>query len=200
MFGRNRESEESKGIPPCLVDAADHRFDSRGICNACGASHLEMGGWGSFNLRSCSNEACRTIIATLARECPHCGQQQSMNAKSRLFQLYVFTGLPFVRNIVRPREEDVSVAGMIFLFIGLIIGVLFGKAIRKQGSIGYEKMDIAIAIGMSFVLLPTVFKNAVFQAKSPLIVRFGLCIQQGAFSDLLIEGIEQGIVDHGTTP
>lgn len=194
-------------MPPCLIGIRDHDYDELGLCRECGTSFLEKGGWGSFHMRRCSNQSCRHIIAKLAKKCPKCEQEQVVTVDVSFYRYFAFIVLPFVRHIAKPREGNLSVFDWIFLFSGLVMGVLLGETIRNSpqsnsastGSLTFTSFDILLAIFISFIILPTIFKDSVFKSDTPLIVRFGLCIQQGAFSDLLVQGIQKGL-EHGATP
>ncbi len=186
-------------MPRCLVAAAEHDYDEKGICRECGTSFLENGSWGKLNMRTCSNRDCRSIIAKLAKTCPKCEVEQNVTLNVQIYRYCTFMVLPVIRHMAKPREGNLSLFDGIFLFSGVVIGVLLGKAIRHQGQMQYQIFDIWLAIFISFVILPTIFREAVLQGETPLIVRFGLCIQQGTFSDLLVEGIEQGI-SNDTSP
>ena len=71
------------------------------------------------------------------------------------------------------------------MYIGIFIGVYFSSLLRGEQS----QSSPIIASIIALILMPQVFEKLNVNPDSPLLVRFGLFVQNGVFWDVLMETI-----------
>jgi len=94
-----------------------------------------------------------------------------------------------------PKEGGkLSAAQQIFMYLGLLVGVLFSTAVNqfKNGqaaNLDINPATIIISAVIALVLVPMVYKNLRIDAKAPFIVQFGLFVQNGVFWNVIVDSL-----------
>lgn len=84
------------------------------------------------------------------------------------------------------REEgQLSLADQLLMYLGVLVGVYFSGLIRAQSS----KPTLVLAAFIALTIVPVAFEKLSINPKSPLLVRFGLFVQNGVFWDVLFQAI-----------
>ena len=91
-----------------------------------------------------------------------------------------------------------SLTRQLFMYFGVFIGVLFSTAVShfRTG----EPVELALTLGeavasavVAFVIVPVVYEKLRPYSQAPLIVQFGLFVQNGVFwhvlTDLIVKGV-----------
>ncbi len=95
---------------------------------------------------------------------------------------------------VPKREGRLSVNQQILMYSGLFVGVLFSATINqfKKGeaaSLNMDPVTIIISAVIALMLVPMVYKNLKIDPKAPLIVQFGLFVQNGVFWNIIVDSL-----------
>lgn len=82
----------------------------------------------------------------------------------------------------------------IVVYAGLVLGVLFSSAVtdaRAGQALSFDisPAQIGISLFVALVITPTVFQKLSANPDSPLLVRFSLFVQNGAFWPVLFDAI-----------
>jgi hypothetical protein len=75
--------------------------------------------------------------------------------------------------------------------MGVVLGVAFGHYIRGGQPRITEAVDFFLAALMGIAVLPSVFQDDVFLTDAPFTARFGVAVQRGAFSDIVLTAAEK---------
>ncbi|KYK31124.1 MAG: hypothetical protein AYK19_17260 [Theionarchaea archaeon DG-70-1] len=103
---------------------------------------------------------------------------------------------PAVERKENPRR--MSLTRQILMYVGVFVGVLFSTAVShfKSG----EEITLAMTLGevvaaavIALVIMPLVYEKLQLYSKAPLIVQFGLFVQNGVFWHVLIELVLKGV-------
>lgn len=87
----------------------------------------------------------------------------------------------------------ISVAHQLVMYIGTFIGVLLSTAVAHFRSGNVELTitvgEVALSAIIALVIIPLVYEKLMLNPKAPLIVQFGLFVQNGVFWHVLIDSI-----------
>ncbi|MGG6297539.1 hypothetical protein ACQ4M4_24355 [Leptolyngbya sp. AN02str] len=178
-------------ITRCIVCSLQDPYDDQGICRGCGFNFLDVPGWGKFKFRKC--QKCRQVIAITARSCPKCSTTQVMSAAGYMFKYYLFVFEPIRSYLTRSRASGLSYIDQLTLILGVMIGVSLAQFIRNDSSQAEKSVNFFMSIVVSLTIIPQVFREPELTQNAPFISRFGISVQKGAFSDLMLEAIEKGL-------
>jgi len=85
------------------------------------------------------------------------------------------------------------VAHQLVMYIGTFIGVLLSTAVTHFRSGTLELTitvgEVALSAVIALVIIPLVYEKLMLNPRAPLIVQFGLFIQNGVFWHVLIDSI-----------
>jgi len=101
------------------------------------------------------------------------------------------------------REPDKStsaltVAEQIFLYTGLVLGVLLSRAVTdfdptKPAVLNFTLGTIVVALIVALVIVPYAYAQLRMNAVAPFIVRLALFVQHGVFWETLVRGANKGM-------
>jgi hypothetical protein len=102
--------------------------------------------------------------------------------------------LPWDPPIVGNEEPvHIPIAHQLFMYLGAFIGVLLSTAVSHFRS---GNVDLTITVGevlvsaaIALVIIPLVYEKLSLNPRAPLIVQFGLFVQNGVFWHVLIDSI-----------
>jgi len=90
-------------------------------------------------------------------------------------------------------EQTISVAHQLVMYVGTFIGVLLSTAVTHFRSGNVELTitvgEVALSAVIALVIIPLVYEKLMFNPRAPLIVQFGLFVQNGVFWHVLIDSI-----------
>jgi len=90
-------------------------------------------------------------------------------------------------------ESVISVAHQLVMYIGTFIGVLLSTAVTHFRSGNMELTitvgEVALSAVIALVIIPLVYEKLMLNPRAPLIVQFGLFVQNGVFWHVLIDSI-----------
>ena len=90
-------------------------------------------------------------------------------------------------------ESAISVAHQLVMYIGTFIGVLLSTAVTHFRSGTLELTitvgEVALSAVIALVIIPLVYEKLMLNPRAPLIVQFGLFVQNGVFWHVLIDSI-----------
>ncbi len=95
----------------------------------------------------------------------------------------VFTSLWMA--FTQRQEGQLSFADQLLMYLGVLLGVYFSSVIRDQSS----KPTLILAAFIAFSIVPIAFEKLSINPKAPLLVRFGLFVQNGVFWDVMFQAI-----------
>ncbi len=87
--------------------------------------------------------------------------------------------------LTRQDEDNLSIADQLLMYFGVLMGVYFSGVIRGQDF----RPTLLLAAVVSLIIIPIVFEKLNINPNAPLIVRFGLFVQNGVFWDVLLQAI-----------
>lgn len=85
----------------------------------------------------------------------------------------------------QPGAGQLSLADQLLMYLGVLVGVYFSGMIRAQSS----KPTFVLAAFIALTIVPVVFEKLSINPKAPLLVRFGLFVQNGVFWDVMFQAI-----------
>ena len=87
----------------------------------------------------------------------------------------------------------ISAARQLLMYIGTFLGVLLSTAVNHFQS---RNVDLAITVGevafsavIALVIIPLVYEKLMLNPRAPLIVQFGIFVQNGVFWHVLIDSV-----------
>jgi hypothetical protein len=80
---------------------------------------------------------------------------------------------------------SISMAEQLLMYCGVLGGVYFSGMIRGQDF----RPTLLLAAVMALMIIPIAFEKLSINPRAPLIVRFGLFVQNGVFWDVLLQAI-----------
>lgn len=89
------------------------------------------------------------------------------------------------QTLTRSKEGQMSPAEQFLMYFGVVLGVYFSGLIRGQES----KTTLLLSALIGLVIIPIAFEKLSVNPKAPLLVRFGLFVQNGVFWDVLFGAI-----------
>ena len=91
-------------------------------------------------------------------------------------------------------SSSISLAHQLFMYLGTFIGVLLSTAVNHFAAA--ESFELTVTFGevivsaaIALVIIPLVYEKLMLNPKAPLIVQFGLFVQNGVFWHVLIDSI-----------
>ncbi len=88
--------------------------------------------------------------------------------------------------VFNQREDgQLSLADQLLMYLGVLVGVYFSGVIRAQTS----KPTLILAAFIALTIVPVAFEKLSINPKAPLLVRFGLFVQNGVFWDVMFQAI-----------
>lgn len=96
-------------------------------------------------------------------------------------------------SVEQENEPAISMAHQLVMYIGTFIGVLLSTAVTHFRSGTLELTitvgEVALSAVIALVIIPLVYEKLMLNPRAPLIVQFGLFIQNGVFWHVLIDSI-----------
>ena len=99
---------------------------------------------------------------------------------------------PVLENTGNP--SSISLVHQLFMYLGIFIGVLLSTAVNHFTA--GESFELAVTFGevvvsavVALIIIPLVYEKLMLNPKAPLIVQFGLFVQNGVFWHVLIDSI-----------
>ncbi len=96
-------------------------------------------------------------------------------------------------SVEQENEPAISVAHQLVMYIGTFIGVLLSTAVTHFRSGTLELTitvgEVALSAVIALVIIPLVYEKLMLNPRAPLIVQFGLFVQNGVFWHVLIDSI-----------
>ncbi len=93
--------------------------------------------------------------------------------------------LSFWTAFTQREEGQLSPADQLLMYLGVLVGVYFSGVIRAQSS----KPTFILAAFIALTIVPVAFEKLSINPKAPLLVRFGLFVQNGVFWDVMFQAI-----------
>jgi hypothetical protein len=96
-----------------------------------------------------------------------------------------------------PSEDSkpsvLSLPHQLLMYVGTFLGIVFSTAICqfRSGSMNLEFPigEIILSAVIAVVIIPLVYEKLMLNPKAPLIVQFGIFVQNGVFWHVLIDSI-----------
>ncbi len=92
-----------------------------------------------------------------------------------------------------PKKGKLSLPYQLFIYFGTFLGVLFSTAVHhfeQGGTLTFPLGEVATSAVIALVIVPLVYEKLRLNPKAPLIVQFGLFVQNGVFWHVLINSLE----------
>jgi len=91
------------------------------------------------------------------------------------------------------KSKQMPLGEQLLLYFGIVIGVLFSSIVAQFGSSGFNlnltAINILVSIVIAFIIIPTAFEKLSVKPEAPLLIRFGLFVQNGVFWQVLLKSI-----------
>jgi membrane protein YdbS with pleckstrin-like domain len=96
------------------------------------------------------------------------------------------------------KEESMSPMSQVFLYIGVLIGVIFSNAVTQfsggtEPKIAIDVVTVVISAIVSLMIVPYVYQKLTLDPKSPFLVQFGFFVQHGIFWQVIMGAIGKAI-------
>jgi hypothetical protein len=92
-----------------------------------------------------------------------------------------------------PTLPVLSLPHQLLMYVGTFLGIVFSTAICqfRSGSINLEFPigEIMLSAVIAVVIIPLVYEKLMLNPKAPLIVQFGIFVQNGVFWHVLIDSV-----------
>ena len=92
-----------------------------------------------------------------------------------------------------PKPPALSLPHQLLMYVGTFLGIVFSTAICqfRSGSITLEFPigEIMLSAVIAVVIIPLVYEKLMLNPRAPLIVQFGIFVQNGVFWHVLIDSI-----------
>lgn len=88
--------------------------------------------------------------------------------------------------LTRHDEGDQSIAEQLLMYVGVLLGVYCSGMIRGQE----VQPTLLLAALIALIIVPISFEKLSVNPRAPLLVRFGLFVQNGVFWDVLLEALQ----------
>ncbi len=93
--------------------------------------------------------------------------------------------MPLWTAFTQSQDGQLSFADQLLMYLGVLLGIYFGGVIRAQNS----KPTFILAAFIALSVVPIAFEKLSINPKAPLVVRFGLFVQNGVFWDVMFQAI-----------
>ena len=104
------------------------------------------------------------------------------------------TGNYLQNPVLEMRRSVMSLMHQLLMYLGTFLGVLLSTAVNHF--INAENFELTATLGgvvvsaaIALVIIPLVYEKLMLNPKAPLIVQFGLFVQNGVFWHVLIDSI-----------
>ena len=104
------------------------------------------------------------------------------------------TGNHLQDSVLEMKRSVMSLVHQLLMYLGTFIGVLLSTAVNHF--INAESFELTVTFGevvvsaaIALVIIPLVYEKLMLNPKAPLIVQFGLFVQNGVFWHVLIDSI-----------
>ena len=94
--------------------------------------------------------------------------------------------------------SSISLIHQLFMYLGTFIGVLLSTAVNHF--VNAENFELTVTLGevvlsavVALIIIPLVYEKLMLNPKAPLIVQFGIFVQNGVFWHVLIESIGSAV-------
>lgn len=166
--------------------ASDSYFDFQ--CTQCGLSLIP------WSLERCkgtklNGKKCNHPVSIAALKCPICKTPRDRSFIGFMFNIYLTLTAPFLQT---PTDRK-SVLEQTVLYLGVVLGISLGHYIQGNQPKIEGFTDFIAACGIAFIVIPSVFRGDAINPEAPFIARFGLAVQRGAFSDLVIAAARKSL-------
>ena len=92
-----------------------------------------------------------------------------------------------------PKPPVLSLPHQLLMYVGTFLGIVFSTAICqfRSGSVNLEFPvgEIILSAVIAVVIIPLVYEKLMLNPRAPLIVQFGIFVQNGVFWHVLIDSI-----------
>ncbi len=90
--------------------------------------------------------------------------------------------------------SSISLTHQLFMYLGTFIGVLLSTAVNhftagENFELTVTFGEVVVSAAIALVIIPLVYEKLMLNPKAPLIVQFGLFVQNGVFWHVLIDSI-----------
>jgi len=100
---------------------------------------------------------------------------------------------PMTDSIDGPEAPVISLPHQLLMYVGTFLGIVFSTAICqfRSGSMTLEFPigEIMLSAVIAVVIIPLVYEKLMLNPRAPLIVQFGIFVQNGVFWHMLIDSI-----------
>ncbi|MBF0464271.1 MAG: hypothetical protein HQK88_05170 [Nitrospirae bacterium] len=98
-------------------------------------------------------------------------------------------------------KTDLTWWEQVFMYVGVVIGIIFSKSLNVYSNSGILSLDIGIQAFLVYsvialVTIPIIYEKLSIKANTPFIVRFGLFVQYGVFGELILNSVIRTILKH----
>jgi hypothetical protein len=107
------------------------------------------------------------------------------NADKRRQNLFI----KLISVLTQHEEGQLSIADQLLMYFGVLLGVYFSGVIRDQDF----RPTLFLASVVALIIIPAAFEKLNINPTAPLIVRFGLFVQNGVFWDVFLQAIGTGL-------
>ncbi len=87
--------------------------------------------------------------------------------------------------LTQAEAEQLSIVEQGLMYCGVLLGVYFSGLIRGQDF----RPTLLLAAILALLIVPFTFEKLSVNPNAPLLVRFGLFVQNGVFWDVILQGI-----------
>jgi hypothetical protein len=87
--------------------------------------------------------------------------------------------------LTQAEPEQLSILEQVMMYCGVLLGVYFSGMIRGQDF----RPTLLLAAILALLIVPIAFEKLRINPGSPLLVRFGLFVQNGVFWDVMLQAI-----------
>lgn len=136
------------------------------------------------------NEECINAFLISEKTCPQCGMPHTPPRFSFVAKYYFKLSAP----LYATREQRNAILSQFVIYMGVVLGIAFGHYVQGGQPQVTKTVDFLLAAFMGFVILPSVFQDGTILPDAPFTARFGVAIQRGAFSDIVIEAAEKTLL------
>jgi hypothetical protein len=92
-----------------------------------------------------------------------------------------------------PKPSILSLPHQLLMYVGTFLGIVFSTTICqfRSGSVNLEFPigEIILSAVIAVVIIPLVYEKLMLNPQAPLIVQFGIFVQNGVFWHVLIDSI-----------
>ena len=122
------------------------------------------------------------------------GATSAVNGWPEAFSPETGNHLQWNSSLIEMKRPVMSLMHQLLMYLGTFLGVLLSTAVNHF--INVESFELTVTFGevvvsaaIAFVIIPLVYEKLMLNPKAPLIVQFGIFVQNGVFWHVLIDSI-----------